>query len=392
MPFGRESLHEWPLDPAVTYLNHGTVGVTPLRVLEAQRKIRDAAERAPSQVLLREQSGLEGARHERPSAVRDAAAVVARFVGAKPDDLVFVDNATTGVNAVLRSIRFEPGDEVLITDHGYGAVANAARLIARQAGASVTTVTVPYPEFSPEALVDAVASVLSSRTRLAIVDHVTSQSALILPVAAVAALCRSRGVRVLVDGAHAPGVLPLDIPSLGVDFYSANLHKWACVPRSCGFLWASEAAQVDLHPAVISWGLDKGFAAEFDWVGTRDFSPWLAAPAGIALLQARGIDAVWSYNHGLAWRGASLLADAWETKIPASESQIGFMATVPAPPSFGGEATSATRLRDALLFDHGIEVQVHAGYGRVWVRISAQVYNDLDEVRRLAEAVLLLSR
>lgn len=385
-------MHEWPLDPAVTYLNHGTVGVTPLRVLEAQRAIRDAVERAPAQMLLREQSGLVGAGNPHPSLVRRAAADVAAFVGAKPDDVVFVDNATTGVNAVLRSFIFEPGDEVLLTDHGYGAVANAARLIAGQQGAVVKTVRVPYPQFSPGALVAAIEKAISTRTRLAIIDHITAESALILPVAELAAVCRAHGVRVLVDGAHAPGTLSLSLPSLGVDWYAANLHKWACAPRSCGFLWASDAGQLNLHPTVISWGLGQGFAAEFDWVGTRDVSPWLAAPVGIAFLTERGLDKLWAHNHTLAWQGASLLADAWHTEIPAHEADVGFMATVPTPASFGSEPADAARLRDALLFDHAIEVQVHAGHGRVWVRISAQVYNDLADVERLSEAVLALSR
>jgi isopenicillin-N epimerase len=391
MSFGRVCLPEWPLDPAVTYLNHGTVGVTPLRVLEAQRRIRDGVERAPAQAVLRDHSGLVGA-NRGPSRVREAAADVAAFVGARPEDLVFVDNATTGVNAVLRSIRFEPGDEVLLTDHGYGAVANAARLIAGQQGGSVTTVRVPYPAFSPGALVEAVAAGVTPRTRLAVFDHVTSESALILPLKEMAGVCRARGVRVLADGAHAPGVLALDVPSLGVDWYAANLHKWACAPRSCGFLWASQVAQVDLHPTVISWGLGLGFAAEFDWVGTRDLSACLAAPEGLAYLRARGLDQAWSYNHNLAWQGASLLANAWGSEIPASESATGFMATVPVPATVGSAPADATRLRDALLFEHAIEVQVHAGYGRVWVRISAQVYNDLDEVARLARAVLMLGK
>ncbi len=387
MRTGHACLDEWPLDRDVVYLNHGTVGVTPLRVLEAQRRIRDAVERAPSQAVLRAQSGMTGSRDLRTSDVRLAAAAVASFVGSRRDDVVFVDNATTGVNAVLRSLRFAPGDEVLVTDHGYGAVAMAVSLIAGQQGAVIRTLRVPYPRYSSAALVDAVAAAISPRTRLAIVDHVTSESALVLPLAAMAAVCRSRSVRVLVDGAHAPGVLTLDVPSLGVDWYAANLHKWACVPRSCGFLWASESAQVVLHPPVISWGLGQGFTAEFDWVGTRDFSAWLAAPDGLAYLKARGMDAAWAYNHDLAWNGARLLAEAWGTEVPAGEADIGFMATVAVPEALGSTAADAIRLRDALLFEHRIEVQVHAGYGRVWVRISAQVYNELGDVQRLAEAV-----
>ncbi|MEQ1731344.1 MAG: aminotransferase class V-fold PLP-dependent enzyme, partial [Vicinamibacterales bacterium] len=358
----------------------------------AQRQIRDAVERAPAQSLLRRQSGLSGARDRRTSQVREAAAEVAAFVGARPDDLVFVDNVTAGINAVLRSLTLEPGDEVLLTDHGYGAIANAVRLIAGQRGVIVNTVRVPYPDYSPGALLAAVARAIVPRTRLAIVDHVTAESALVFSIDELVGVCQASGVRVLIDGAHAPGVLPLDVPAIGADWYAANLHKWACAPRSCGFLWASESAQLDLHPPVISWGLDQGFTAEFDWVGTRDLSGWLAAPEGLAFLRDRGIDEAWTYNHGLAWQGAQLLAEAWRTEIPATEASIGFMATVPVPESFGGQPSDAIRLRDALLFDHGIEVQVHAGHGRVWVRISAQTYNDLDDVVKLSDAVLSLRR
>jgi isopenicillin-N epimerase len=335
---------------------------------------------------------MPGARHRHPSCVREAAAEVAAFVGARPEDVAFVDNATTGVNAVLRSLRFLPGDEVLVTDHGYGAVANAARLLAGQQGAAVVTVPVPYPRFAPAAFVAAVTKAISARTRLAIFDHVTSESALIMPVADLVAACKARGVRVLVDGAPAPGVLALDLPALGADWYAANLHKWACAPRSCGFLWASEAGQIDLHPPVISWGLGQGFAAEFDWVGTRDVSAWLAAPAGIAYLTARGLDEVWTHNHGLAWTGAALLCDTWGSELPADKSAIGFMATVPVPESIGSEASDAIRLRDSLLYEHEIEVQVHAGHGRVWVRISTHLYNELDDIARLSRAVLALAR
>ncbi len=392
MRTGRACLDEWPLDPDTVYLNHGTVGVTPLAVLAEQRRIRDEAERAPSQVVLRRQAGLVGASAGHPSDVRLAAAEVAWFFGARADDFVFVDNVTSGLNSVLHALRLEAGDEVLITDHAYGAVVNAARWIAGRRGAVVRTAKVPYPQFKPKALVDAIASKITERTRIAILDHITAESALVMPVADIVAVCRARGVPVCIDGAHAPGVLPLVIPSLGVDWYVGNLHKWACAPRACGFLWASERGQVDLHPAVISWGLGKGMTAEFDWVGTKDYSAWLAAPAGLVYLRERGLREAWTYNHGLAWHGARLLAQAWGTELPVQEDSIGFMATVPVPLELGTTAQEAAVLRDALLAEHRIEVQVHAAYGRVWVRLSAQAYNELDDVRRLAEAVLISAR
>src|SRR5215467_13260044 len=255
MTFGRAMRAEWALDPEITYLNHGTVGAIPRRVLTAQQAIRDEVERRPSQFLLRDVSGLVGKPRQTPTLMRIAAGHVATFINAREPDVVFVDNATTGVNAVLRSLPFEPGDELLLTDHNYGATARIAAFVARERQARVVTVTVPYPAFDPEQLVQGIKRAITSRTRVAVVDHITSETALIFPLKAIADACRSRGIAVLVDGAHAPGVLPLDVPALGVDWYVANLHKWAHAPRSSGFLWADPQHQASLHPAVISWGL-----------------------------------------------------------------------------------------------------------------------------------------
>jgi isopenicillin-N epimerase len=385
--FGRHRLSDWPLDPSVTYLNHGTVGVAPRRVLAAQQAIRDAIERQPSRYLLREASSLVGVPAGRPSLVRQAAAAVAAFVGARGDDLVFVDNATTGVNAVMRSLSLGAGDEVIVTDHNYGATARVAAFAARERQAHLRVVKVPYPAFDPRAFVDAVAAAITPRTRIAVLDHITSESALIFPLAELTAVCRAGGVRILVDGAHAPGVLPLDIPALGVDWYTANLHKWACAPRSCGFLWSHSSHQPTLHPPVISWGLDLGFTAEFDWVGTRDLSPWLAAPEGIAFLRDLGWDDVRRYNHDLVWRAAQSLTKRWGTTFEVDERHVGFMATLPLPSPLGRQPEDAARLRDALLFEDGIEIQVHAAHDRLWARISVQVYNAWEDIEELGEAV-----
>lgn len=385
--FGRHMLEHWMLDPTITYLNHGTVGAPPKPVLAAQQAIRDEIERQPSRFLLRELVTLVGSPSERPSRLRRAAAAVAEFVGVPADDLVFVDNATTGVNAVLRSLGLRAGDEIVITSFAYGATANVAAFVAQESGAHVRTIELPRPIHGCGGLVDAVASALGSRTRIAVIDHITSESALIMPVAEIAALCRARDVPVLVDGAHAPGTLPLDLDALGVDWYVGNLHKWAFAPRSCGILWADRDRQAHLHPPVISWGLGKGFTAEFDWVGTRDPSPYLAAPDGIAFMRELGESDVRAYNHALAWQGAQLLGERLETTLGVDERLIGAMATVPLPQGFGSTAADAARLRDALLFDDRIEVQVHASHGRICVRLSGQVYNDMADVERLAESL-----
>jgi isopenicillin-N epimerase len=343
-------------------------------------------ERQPSRFLLRELSAIRIGGQTPVPRMRQAADRVSEFLGVRGEDLAFVDNTTSGINAVLRSLDLNEGDQILQLDHAYGAIANTARFIARERGARVTTVEIPYPS-TPGAVVHAVTAAIGPRTRVAIVDHITSDSALVLPLAEIAARCRARQVAVLADGAHAPGAIPLDIAALGVDWYVGNLHKWAYAPRSSGVLWSAPAHQARLHPTVISWGLDQGFTTEFDWVGTRDPSAHLAAPVAIDYLRELDPSAVCSYNHALAWEAARMLSRRWGTSLGSSEEMIGTMATIPLPERLGSTREDAARLRDALLFEDHIEVQLHAWRDRLWVRISAQVYNDMSDMERLAGAV-----
>ena len=245
------------------------------------------------------------------------------------------------------------------------------------------------PVDATAAYVDAIERVLTPRTRIAVIDHVSSETALTLPVAAMTAACRARGVPVLVDGAHVPGALALDIEALGADWYVANLHKWAFAPRACGLLWVSAAQRAALHPTVISWGLDVGLAQEFDWTGTRDPSAFLSAPAGIAFMRdALGVDAMRTWNHDLAWRMAHELAARWGQPFATPEAMVGCMASVALPEriaALGEQAAPA--LKDWLFHERRIEAQVLAIRGRPHVRLAAQVYNDETDFERLADAV-----
>jgi isopenicillin-N epimerase len=338
--------------------------------------------------LMRDSAPAPGA--DGPPRLRAAAGRVAAFLGATGEGLAFVDNASSGVNAVLRSLALQPGDEILLTDQSYGGVVRAATFIAGERGATVSTLALPFPAADPLEMVRAVQRALTPRTRLALLDHVTSETALVLPLAEMAAACRARGVPVLVDGAHAPGAIEVDIESLGVDWYAANLHKWAFAPRGCGVLWAAPGRRERLHPAVISWGVtNDDWLQEFDWTGTRDPSPWLAAPAGLDFMRdVLGVPAMREHNHRLAWQGARRLAARWGRPWTTPESMVGCMVTVPLPAHLGpANAATAQRLRDALLFEHGIEVPVIARGDALWVRLSLQVYNDESDVERLAEAV-----
>jgi isopenicillin-N epimerase len=251
----------------------------------------------------------------------------------------------------------------------------------------VRPVELPGPPYEAAGIVAAIEGELTPRTRLLIVDHVTSATALIFPVREIVARARARGIAVLVDGAHGPGAIDLDIPSLGADWYTGNLHKWAMAPRSSGILWVAPHRHAETHPAVLSWGLDHGLAAEFDLVGTRDPSVWLAAPAGIEFMRDLGLDALRAYNHAFVWNAALTLCERWDTELVAPESLIGCMLALPLPRRMGETAEDATRLKDALLYEENIEAQIHSRIGRVWIRLSGQVYNDQQDLERLIAGI-----
>ena len=366
---------EWLLDPDFAFLNHGSFGATPRAVLEEQDRWRGCMERHPTGFML----------YELPAALRASVDRLAAFIGACGTDLAFVENATAGCNAVLQSLPLARGDEILVTDHGYAAVRNAAEHAAVRAGARVVEAKVPFPVYDPQQIVEAVAGCIGSRTRLAILDHVTSPTAIVYPVRELVALCRARGVRVLVDGAHAPGMLPLDVPSIGADWYVGNCHKWLMAPKGSGFLWAA-ARDVTLHPPVISHGYGQGLPAEFDWIGTRDPTAWLATPAAIDFHAALGGPVLMRRNTELARGVAALLADRWRTARGAADGLTGSMAAIRVP--IAGDATQerALEVQSFLFRERRIEVPVVAFGNALWVRVSAQAYNTLADYERLADA------
>lgn len=372
--FGAALRGEWPLDPAVAYLNHGGFGVTPNKVLREQEIWRRRIERNPTGFFVKELPGL----------LRAAAATLAAHLGAEGEDLVFVENATAGCNAVLRSLSFAPGDEILVTTLGYGAVIKAARYVAERSGASLVEVEIPLPVADDAAILAAVSARLGPRTRLAVFDHIASHSALVLPVAALTRLAQAAGARVLVDGAHAPGQVPFTLPAVGADWYVGNCHKWLMAPRGCGFLWCEKPLQALIHPLAISHGYGAGYIAEFDWTGTRDVTPFLALPAALACHRRLGGEALMARNAALARDAARLLAARWGTGLAGPESSFAAMAAVRLPLDGDASLERAAALGRWLSDTHRIEAAIGAHSGALWLRIAAQAYNELAEYERLA--------
>ena len=386
----------WRLDPAVTFLNHGSYGACPEPVLAIQRAWRERLEAEPVRFL----SG------DLPGLLDETRVAIGGFLGADPEGLAFVTNATTGVNTVLQSLRFEPGDELLTNDHEYNATLNAMRFVAERDGATVVVARIPFPIAGPDEALAAILDAVTPRTRLVLVSHVTSPTGIVLPVRELVAELNARGIDTLVDAAHAPGMVPVDVDALGAAYWTANGHKWLCGPKGTAVLWVREDRRERIHPLVVSHGANavlgdrSRFRHEFDWVGTADPTGFLTLPAAIdwmrdvAAPDGGGWPAVLAANHALAVAGRDLIADALGVEAPAPDAMLGSMAALPVP---GVAPDAADALHDALETEDRIQVPVGAwpvpaardgdGEPTVLVRISAQRYNELADYERLAAAL-----
>jgi isopenicillin-N epimerase len=397
----------WALDPAVTFLNHGSFGACPRHVLDVQREWQNRMEAEPVRFLARELD----------DRLAEARAALGRFVGADADDLAFVTNATGAVNAVVRSLRFEPGDEIVSTDHEYNAILNVVRHVAERDGARVVVVRLPFPARSADDILERILSAVGERTRLVVVSHVTSPTGIVLPVERLAMALAERGMDLLVDGAHAPGMIPLDLDRLGAAYYAGNLHKWVCAPKGSGFLHVRRDRQPGIQPGTISHGANSPLVArsrfrlEFDWQGTLDPTGWLAVPAALEFIGGL-VDGGWSAamarNHDLAVQAGRDLGAALGSE-PSPDEMLGSMVALalPATGPLGGEASpdqssplEADPLQTLLYDRFAIEVPI---YGwpvpaaespdppRRLIRVSAALHNDGADVERLIAALGELS-
>ncbi len=382
----------WLLDPKITFLNHGSFGACPRAVLKFQQELRARLERQPVQFMVRDLEEL----------LDETRSEIARFVNAPADDLVMVQNATSGVNTVLRSLRFKRGDELLVTDHEYNASRNALDFVAEQSGARVVAAKVPFPLRSADEMVEAILQRVTPRTRLALLDHVTSQTGLILPLERLVRELSKHGVPTLVDGAHAPGMVPLDLKKLGATYYTGNCHKWMCAPKTAAFLYVQRDQQKFIRPLAISHGANSSrtdrsrFQLEFGWTGTGDPTAYLSVPTAIQYIDALlpgGWPEVRQRNHALAVAARKIICDALEIEVPCPDELIGSLAAIPlaaAPVRPRAKAPLfLDPLQDTLLHEHGIEVPIilWPAAPKRCLRIAAQLYNSLPQYERLAVAL-----
>ena len=369
------------LDRSVRFLNHGSFGAVPTPVRAAQLAILDEIEAQPVEMLVRKLPG-------RLAAVRER---LAAFLGTRPERLGLMTNASTGVGSVLRSIEWRRGDQIVVSNHGYNAVRQAVQAQSERFGCELVVVDIPLPIGAAEDARSRFRDAINRRTRLVIVDHITSPTALRLPVDEIAADCRAAGVLCLVDGAHAPGVLDLDIDRIDCDWYTGNLHKWVCAPRGCAFLAANPRVLSWTHPETTSHQHGQGLALEADWQGTRDFSAWLSIPAALDFIASGGpaASSLARRNIALVRWAHEMLCEAWrvEPLSPLDGSMLGSMATVTAPAGIRDAFACASDFQAHLWGTHRIEVPVIDWGGRWHLRISAQAYNTPNDYLVLAGAV-----
>ncbi|MEZ0396978.1 MAG: aminotransferase class V-fold PLP-dependent enzyme [Anaerolineales bacterium] len=366
------------LDPKVTFLNHGSFGATPRPVFRAYQRWQRQLERQPVEFLGRRFAAL----------MRLARQALGEYLGAAADDLVYTTNVTVALNIVARSLDLGPGDEVLASDHEYGALDRTWRFLAHERGFTYINHPIPVPLTTPAAFVETLWQGVTARTRVIFLSHITSPTALIFPVAEVCARARREGILTVIDGAHAPGQIPLRLDELGADFYGGNLHKWLCAPKGAGFLYARPSAQPLLKPLVVSWGYQaetpgpSRFIDEQEWTGTRDIAAFLAVPEAIRFQEEHHWERVRMACHALLRETAARLCALTGLQPLADETWYAQMAALPLP-----DAVDLTLLRTRLYDQARIEVPLLNWQGRKLMRVSMQGYNSRRDVEKLIRTV-----
>jgi isopenicillin-N epimerase len=376
---GHAALADFQLAPDRLHLNHGSYGAVPRAVQAEQDRLRAHIERDATSFF----------QDELPGALRAMAAEAAARFGGAGEDWVFCENATSAINGVLASFPLKPGDEIVTTSHAYGAVLKAMRIWAARRGVRLTVIDLPAIARNDDEIVERVSAGLGERSRLLVVDHITSATATVLPVARIAQMARRSGIAVLVDGAHAPGQIALDVPAIGADWYTGNAHKWLFAPKGCGLLWTAPGRQSLTLPAILSHGAEAGYGPAFDWIGTRDVTPWLCFAAAAEAHDSFGGAGLIARNLGLAEQGAAIFEAALGARPAAPAEMRAAMAAMMLRESVNAPEEPAA-FRRALAGKYRVIAPVYAFAGALWLRISAQIYNEPDDYRRCAAACLEL--
>lgn len=363
------------LDPDVVFLNHGSFGACPIPVFETYQRWQRDLERQPVEFLGRRVDDLLDAARARLSA----------YVNCDVDELVFVPNATMGINTIARSLKLQPGDEILGTDHEYGAIDYTWDFVCQSTGARSIHQPMPLPMTTPEAFVERFWSAVTPRTKVISISHITSPTALIFPVQEICRRAREAGILTIIDGAHVPGQLKLDLKALGADFYSGNCHKWLCSPKGSAFLFARREHHHMIDPLVISWGWvkDATFVQRNQWQGTRDVSAFLSVPAAIDFQQEHDWDTVRRECHTLASEARARISE-WsglEPISPDSTDWFAQMVAVPLPPC------DTTVVKQRLYDEFRVEVPLTQWSGNPGIRVSFQGYNTADDLNHLLTAL-----
>lgn len=373
------------LDPSLTFLNHGSFGACPAKVLESCQWWQREMERNPVEFLGRRSAGL----------LAQSRAALAAYLGAQPEHLVYVANATSGVNTVARSLLLREGDEILTTDHEYGACDNAWNHVCRHTGAVYVPVEIPLP-FRAEEFTERIWAGVTPRTRVLYLSHITSTTALIFPIAELCRRAREAGILTLIDGAHAPGQIPLNLDELGADFYTGNCHKWLCAPKGSAFLHVRPEHHRLLDATVVSWGYSTkieghtGFDAytgstlferRMQWQGTRDLAAFLTVPAALEFQARHGWDQVRRDCHRLAAETLERICSLTGLSPVCTDADFGQMVVIPVPPM------DADQLKTLLFDRHRIEIPVTTHKDRLFVRISIQGYNTREDADALVAAI-----
>ncbi len=369
----------WMLDPTLIYLNHGSFGARTCAVHEQQLAYKKEFEHSPILFLDR----------GRLASIDSARSIVCAFLGCDPAGFGFVDNATTGVGCVIHSIDLSHSDEILTTNHVYNGVRQLLSHHATRVGCSYRELDIELPVLDSRQLLSTIVASFTESTKLFVVDHVASITSIVFPIAEIIDECHKRGILVLIDGAHAPGMLDLHIGTLHADWYVGNLHKWVCAPVGAGFIWTHEKHREHTHPLTVSHFLNMEYNQEFDWQGTKDISPWLTAAIAVADGTDIGWDRIRNHNHAMArWMHQELLSGLdLEPIVPVDGSLIGSMATVILPESFPNTYEGCDQLRDHLFTEYKIEVPILLFNDRCFMRVSAQLYTKSSDIGHVIDVM-----